>query len=489
MHTYRDFKLRGKILSVIILIALLFAIPYIVAFIGVSNHMANPVALISFLRILMPVMAVVLIVICALAIFLGIRFSKRVLTPITKISNAARDLAVGKLDLHIDYESNDELGVMVQDINTFCDIQTTTVNDVGRLLNALADGDLTVTIKDVWPGEWMKLNLAFKNILSTLNRLFNKINDASDQTASGSDQVASASQALAQGATEQASSIEQLSATVMEISEHVKSNAANATNADNASNAAKDKLTEADTNMKEMMKAMSEISEGSKKIGNIIKTIDNIAFQTNILALNAAVEAARAGTAGKGFAVVADEVRNLASKSAEAAKDTTTLIGDSIKAVENGSRIAGLTENALVEVMTSSGSINELINTIAKATNQQATSIGQINQGVQQISTVVQTNSATAEQSAAASEELAAQAKELKRSLAGVKLKGMAASKAPRTSSKEKPEENQKKAPAKIPPKVSAKPASKPIPQVSSDKPDKKPVVLASSPSVDNKYV
>ena len=209
----------------------------------------------------------------------------------------------------------------------------------------------------------------------------------------------------------------------MEISDHVKKNASNATEADRASTTAKEKINEADQNMQQMMQAMAQINDTSKKIGNIIKTIDDIAFQTNILALNAAVEAARAGSAGKGFAVVADEVRNLASKSAEAAKDTTALIEDSIKAVTNGTKIAGVTEKTLVEVQAAAEESNSLVNEIAKASNQQATSIGQITQGVQQISAVVQTNSATAEQSAAASEELAAQAKELKRSISGIKLK------------------------------------------------------------------
>ena len=225
-----------------------------------------------------------------------------------------------------------------------------------------------------------------------------------------SDQVSSGAQALSQGATEQASSIEQLSASIIEISDQVRSNAVNANNATSLVESVGKEIDRSNIHMQEMIRAISEISDKSAQIGRIIKTIDDIAFQTNILALNAAVEAARAGAAGKGFAVVADEVRNLAGKSAQAASETTELIESSISAVLNGTRIADETAESLSSVVTGASKITSLMQDISKASNEQANSIGQVTQGIEQISGVVQTNSATAEESAAASEELSAQA-------------------------------------------------------------------------------
>jgi len=251
-----------------------------------------------------------------------------------------------------------------------------------------------------------------------------QINQASDQVASGSEQVSFGAQALSQGATEQASSVEELSATIVELSGHVKVNADHAAEASRLSNDAGSGVMESDGHMKEMIEAMGDISDKSKEIGKIIKTIDDIAFQTNILALNAAVEAARAGSAGKGFAVVADEVRNLAQKSAEAAKNTTVLIEGSILAVDNGTRIVGQTAKSLQDVVVKAGNVTNKMTDIANASEQQAKAIAQVTQGIEQIAAVVQTNSATAEESAAASEELTGQAQMLKELVGKFRLNG-----------------------------------------------------------------
>jgi len=252
------------------------------------------------------------------------------------------------------------------------------------------------------------------------------MSQSSEQVSSGSEQVSNGAQALAQGATEQASSIEELSATITEIASNVKLNATSAADASIKVNHVSSELDVSNQNMQDMIAAMSKISDSSSQIGKIIKAIEDIAFQTNILALNAAVEAARAGAAGKGFAVVADEVRNLASKSAEAANNTTALIENSIKEVENGTKIADQTATALKKVVLEATAVSNTVTLISQASNEQANSINQITLGVDQISSVVQTNSATAEESAAASEELSGQAQILKSLVGKFKLKNQA---------------------------------------------------------------
>jgi methyl-accepting chemotaxis protein len=253
--------------------------------------------------------------------------------------------------------------------------------------------------------------------------MFTYINESADQVSSGAGQVSSAAQALSQGATEQASSIQQLSASITEIAGEVNKNAYDASTANTLSLQASAEVERGNEHMKKMTSAMSDISDSSNEIGKIIKTIEDIAFQTNILSLNAAVEAARAGVAGRGFAVVADEVRNLANKSAEAAKNTTALIESSIQAVKSGTKIANETATSLNAIIEGTKKTAELVGEISKASNNQATSINQITLGVDQISAVVQTNSATSEESAATSEELSAQAQALKSMLSALKLK------------------------------------------------------------------
>ena len=241
-----------------------------------------------------------------------------------------------------------------------------------------------------------------------------QIDLSSDQVSSGADQVSSGAQALSQGAAEQASSIEELAETIRGISNHVKHNADYAEEADRRANAAGSEAVESNRRMQDMVSAMADISTSSREIGKIIKTIEDIAFQTNILALNASVEAARAGEAGRGFSVVAAEVRNLATKSAEASKDTAALIENSLNTVISGTRIADETAHSLDAVLESVRLVTGIIGQITASSIEQADSILQIEQGIERISEVVQTNSATAEESAAASEELSAQAQLLK---------------------------------------------------------------------------
>ncbi|MFZ5974566.1 MAG: methyl-accepting chemotaxis protein, partial [Bacillota bacterium] len=256
-----------------------------------------------------------------------------------------------------------------------------------------------------------------------LNDVLSEINSASDQVACGTLQVSEASQSQSQGATEQASALEELSASITQIAVQTKQNAENARKANELSVAAKEGALDGNRQMQAMLESMREINEASGNIGKIIKVIDDIAFQTNILALNAAVEAARAGAHGKGFAVVAEEVRNLAVKSADAANETTALIEGSIRKAEAGTQIANGTANALAHIVEDVEKAVELVGDIACASEEQAAAIGQVHEGIEQVSQVVQNNASTAEESAAASEELSGQAERLKGLVHQFKLK------------------------------------------------------------------
>lgn len=250
-----------------------------------------------------------------------------------------------------------------------------------------------------------------------------QINTSANQVDSGANQVAVGAQSLAQGATEQASEVDNLLQMIEQVTVQINSNAQNAAATNQEADLVGEKITVCNTQMQEMTEAMNQISSCSGEIQHIIKTIDDIAFQTNILALNAAVEAARAGTAGKGFAVVADEVRNLAAKSADAVKDTTELIEKTLRVVESGSRLTGLTKDSLYSVVEGAENVTRNIKAISSASTEQQLAINTIRDSIEQISTVVQSNSATSEESAAASEELASQAQVLKGLIGNFQLK------------------------------------------------------------------
>ena len=364
---------------------------------------------------------ILLIIISAVAllttIILAVDVTRRITKPIKEIEAAVKEMAGGNLDVTIAYESRDELGSLSNSVREMTGRLKAIISDEAYVLGELATGNFNVLSRmaDSYVGAFQGILEAMRGIKKSLNETLRQINQSADQVASGSEQVSSGAQALSQGATEQASSIEELAATINEISEQVKSNAENAMDVSAKAVQTGRQMAESNGQMQEMIAAMEEISNSSNELGKIIKTIEDIAFQTNILALNAAVEAARAGSAGKGFAVVADEVRNLASKSADASKSTAALIEASLKAVENGTRIAGQTADFMTEVVEGTKVLTETIDKISEASNAQAASINQVTQGVDQISSVVQTNSATAEESAAASEELSGQAQILKR--------------------------------------------------------------------------
>jgi len=357
----------------------------------------------------------ILSALCLIAIiFISLSLTRGIVKPLDEIKTAAQELAKGNLQKEITYAGKDEVGSLAQSVRETMLQLKVLIENIGMVLGRVAESDLTATVDIEYVGDFSPVKDSIEKILCSMNGTMYQIEQASNEVAGGSDQVSNGAQAMSQGATEQASAIEELAASVSEISQQVNLTAANTNTTKNLVNATGDALLESDKKMQSMLTEMERINNSSNQISKIIKTIDDIAFQTNILALNAAVEAARAGQAGKGFAVVAEEVRNLASKSAEAAKNTAVLIENSINMVAGGTKTANETAESLKCIVENTKKITALINEISTASTEQATAITQVTHGIDQISSVVQTNSATAEQSAAASQELSGQAQLLK---------------------------------------------------------------------------
>ncbi|MBQ3842816.1 MAG: methyl-accepting chemotaxis protein [Ruminiclostridium sp.] len=371
--------------------------------------------------------ALMIVVVAILATILSIIITsiriKNIAGPIAETAKRMQEMADGDVMTPAKiYKTNDEIETMSEAAEALITNMSAIINDLNNVLTSISQGDLTVQTGVRYPGDFIQIENSINNILSSLNDIMSGVDTSSSEVLSGSNQMAEGSQALADGTTKQASAIEQISATIAEVSTQIANTAENAAKAGDLSKQTQDRVNEQDTEIKNMVQAMDEISGTSKEIEKIIKAIEDIAFQTNILALNAAVEAARAGEAGKGFAVVADEVRNLASKSAEAANSTTALITASIEAVNKGSKIALATKESMVEVKQMSAQTADLITEIASASAEETESIRQITSGVEQISQVIQMNSATAEQTAASCEELSGQSKLLKDQVARFKL-------------------------------------------------------------------
>ena len=361
----------------------------------------------------------VVIIVCLIRAFTVTRkTSKRVLEtilePLHAIEDVATELTEGNLHSTLEYHSDDEIGRLAHSMRKSIRILGTYVDDIDRSMKLFSEGNFDVHPEVEWRGDFVSILNSFMAFQASMAGTIKGIQNVSNEVSGAAEQVASSSNDLADGATNQAAVVEELTATVTGVSEQVEKNSQSAkeisVKVDELGNA----ISESNGKMHEMVDSMHEISEASKEIDKIITTINEIASQTNLLALNASIEAARAGEAGKGFAVVANQVNVLADQSAQAAKESATLIETSVKAVEKGMVIAGQTAAQLEEVAENSKLITTEVTNIAETLETQTTEIKQINEGIEQINDVVQTNSATSEECAAASQEMSSEAESLR---------------------------------------------------------------------------
>jgi methyl-accepting chemotaxis protein len=319
--------------------------------------------------------------------------------------------------------SHDEVGQLARSLEQAYTQLQGYIGEIQARMQGLAGGDLATKSNYSFQGDFVFIKDSINDIIDNFNKIIGEVNHSSAQTSSGASQVADGAQALASGATEQAATLQEISASIADISHKTKENSERTSTAAQLANTIMQSAEKGNNQMEQMISAVNEINQANQNISKVIKAIDDIAFQTNILALNAAVEAARAGSAGKGFAVVAEEVRNLASKSAESAKDTATLIENSIEKAELGTQIAGETATSLKEIVAGISESNSIMSEIALSSEQQTLAIEQINLAIGGVTQVVQQNSATAEESAAASHEMSGQASVLEGLIAQFKLK------------------------------------------------------------------
>ena len=350
--------------------------------------------------------------------FLVIRYvTKELLHPLVLIKENMKRIAAGDFDVEPASQMDDtEIGELTAAVEDMKDRTSEIIDDIRYVTERLAEGDLTAASQKetLYVGAYTPILQSMNDMRYKQNHTLCQIHEMADCVTSSSNQVSDGAQALAQGATEQAASVEELSSSIADMTNEIENNSEKVVNANQLAQQTGEAVITGNDKMTELLDAMEEINQNARDIVNIIKTIDDIAFQTNILALNAAVEAARAGSAGKGFAVVADEVRNLAQKSAEAAKNTTGLIENAISSVEKGVTLAGTTAEELQAARTHAENIVKMIQDIEETSINQAEGAKQISIGIEQISAVVQTNSATAEESAATSRELSEQANAMK---------------------------------------------------------------------------
>lgn len=339
---------------------------------------------------------------------------KEIVNPVEVITKSSKNLSEGKLDFQIDIKNNSEIGILAESLNTSVRNLKFYISDIARILQEMASGNLASKTEVEYIGDFAKIQQAIDTISQEQSNIMEQIQVSASQVDSGSEQVAQGAQNLAQGSTEQASEVDNLLHMIEQITEQINGNAESASITTAEADHMKKEIDVCNQEMKDMAEAMVQINSCSGEIQHIIKTIDDIASQTNILALNAAVEAARAGSAGKGFAVVADEVRSLAAKSADAVKETTELIDRTLNMVAAGSTLTDITQESLASVVEGAQKVTSQIKVISEVSKEQESAINHIKDSIHQISSVIQSNSAASEESAAASQELSGQAQVLK---------------------------------------------------------------------------
>ncbi len=340
---------------------------------------------------------------------------KEIIHPVDLVTKRLVKLAEGDLQTPVEViHTGDELAVLSKNLDETIRSLNLYISDITRVLAQLSDGNLDIQTEASFAGDFVSLKESIDTIVTSLNETMMQMNSAADLVADHSDGSSQGAKNLADSTTDQASVLEELTASITSVSDQVRLTADNAVKANKRSLEAEQNVAVCNEQMQSMIQAMADIKAGSSKISDIIKNIEDIAEQTNLLSLNAAIEAARAGEAGRGFSVVAEEVRSLAEESAKAAQNTARLITKSIETVENGTSIVNETAESLAQVVNNTSEITSIISEIADAAREQAAAIDQINTGFEQMSDAVTTNSMTAQESASSSEELAAQAQNLK---------------------------------------------------------------------------
>jgi methyl-accepting chemotaxis protein len=342
-----------------------------------------------------------------LALLLGLALTRAITKPLALGVDFAKAISLGDLGIELDVHQKDEVGQLAEAMREMQEA----LQQKARVLERIAEGDLSVAVKKASDKDGLGESMV--RMKSSLNELISQVNTAVEQVSSGADQVSQASQSLSQGATEQASSLEEVSSSATEVNSQAKQNAENATEANTLAKKAAGDANSGNQQMADLVEAMKKINASSDEINKVVKVIDDIAFQINLLALNANVEAARAGKYGKGFAVVAEEVRNLAVRAANAVKETSNMVEESISNIKRGNEFVDLTATQLASIVEGAGKVANFLEEIATASREQAQAIDQISEGLDQIDQVTQSNTASAEESASASEELAGQSQQL----------------------------------------------------------------------------